>query len=253
MLHDIKKLEGYAVGASDGELGTVKDLYFDDQHWAIRYLVVEAGGWLSGRKVLISPGAVIRVAWDEDTIDVRLTRQQVRDSPSIDTDKPVSRQHEMEFSDYYGYPYYWEGTYLWGPLMYPFPSVEPPADSSPVASSPGRGDTMEAGKGNIDVKPEATDSHLRSGNDVIGHEAMATDGPIGGTQGFVFDDESWSIRHLVVNTANWLRGKRVLLSPHQIQHISWPEREVYLDITRQAVKASPEYTEQFVATLQTRD
>jgi hypothetical protein len=121
MLHDIKKLEGYAVGASDGELGTVKDMYFDDQHWAIRYLVVEAGGWLSGRKVLISPGAVIRVAWDEDTIDVRLTRQQVRDSPSIDTDKPVSRQHEMEFSDYYGYPYYWEGTYLWGPAHVPLP------------------------------------------------------------------------------------------------------------------------------------
>jgi len=250
MLDNVKDLEGFAVGATDGELGTISDLYFDDQHWAIRYLVVQTGGWLRGRKVLISPSAVRRVRWDKDIIDVRLTRQQVRDSPSIDTDKPVSRQHEIDYYDYYGYPYYWEGAYLWGPLMYPTSLAEAPDDSAAASSAPRQVEVAAEGEPPIEGQRETADSHLRSSNDVIGHEAMASDGPIGSVQTFLFDDESWAIRHLVVNTGNWLPGKRVLLSPQQIQRISWPEREVYLDITRQQVKASPEYTHQLVATFQ---
>jgi hypothetical protein len=221
MLHDIKDLEGYAMGATDGELGTVMDFYFDDQYWTIRYLMVETGGWLSGRKVLISPSAVLHIRSRRETIDVRLARQQVKDSPSVNTHKPVSRQHEMIYADYYGYPYYWTGGYALDPFMDPIQSAESSAQS------------------------EAADSHLRSTNDVIGHEAMASDGPIGRVHSFVFDDASWNIRHLVVNTGNWWPGKRVLLSPGQIQRISWRARDVYLDLTRQEVKASPEYTHQF--------
>lgn len=251
MLRDVKDLKGYALGATDGELGTVKDLYFDDQRWAIRYLVVEAGGWLSGRKVLISPSAVRSVDWDNDKIDVGLTQQQVKDSPSIDTDKPVSRQHEMSYYDYYGYPYYWEGTYLWGPLMYPMYSIGPSADSVPAVS---RSDPVDAAEEREErTEGEASDLHLRSCNDVIGHEAMARDGPIGRVQSFLFDDESWAIRHLIVETGNWLPGKRVLLSPRQIQRISWPGREVYLDITRQEITTSPEYVHQHVPTHQARE
>jgi hypothetical protein len=104
----------------------------------------------------------------------------------------------------------------------------------------------------MDAGHEAGDSHLRSSNAVIGHEAMASDGAIGSVQSFVFDDESWAIRHLVVDTSIWLPGKRVLLSPQHIQRISWPAREVYLDISREEVKASPEYAHQFVATFQVR-
>ena len=158
MLRDVKNLEGYAIGATDGELGTVKDLYFDDEQWVIRYLVVETGGWLSGRRVLISPSAVHGVAWDKHKIDVRLTRQQVRGSPSIDTNKPVSRQHEMTFYDYYGYPYYWEGTDLWGPLMYPMSSIGPSADSGPSASSSIRVDAAKGRQKPIEDKGEASPS-----------------------------------------------------------------------------------------------
>src|SRR5665213_2122152 len=104
MLHNVKELEGALVEAVDGQLGTVKDLYFDDKRWAIRYMVVETGTWLKGRKVLISPNAVHRVGWDDGVMHMSLTQQQVRDSPSIDTDKPVSRQQEAAHHNYYGYP-----------------------------------------------------------------------------------------------------------------------------------------------------
>lgn len=109
MQRSVKQLEDCSVGASDGELGTVNDVYSDDERWTIRYMVVKAGGWLSGRKVLISPSAVREVAWADHVMHVSLTKQQVRDSPSIDTDKPVSRQHEIDYYNYYGYPNYWEG------------------------------------------------------------------------------------------------------------------------------------------------
>ena len=121
MLHTVKELHDFTVGASDGEIGEVKDVYFDDERWAIRYMVVEAGGWLSGRKVLISPISVRDVDWDDEVLNVKLSQQQVRDSPSVDTDKPVSRQHEIDYYNYYGYNNYWEGANLWGLAYIPFP------------------------------------------------------------------------------------------------------------------------------------
>jgi len=114
MLHTVKDLHDFTVGASDGEIGEVKDVYFDDERWAIRYMVVEAGGWLNDRKVLISPISVRGVDWDDEVLNVKLSKQQVRDSPSVDTDKPVSRQHEIDYDNYYGYNNYWEGANLWG-------------------------------------------------------------------------------------------------------------------------------------------
>ena len=119
MLRSIKDLEGFAVGATDGTIGHVKDFYFDDRAWIVRYLVVDAGAWLSSRKVLISPISIGRPDWAERLLHVSITKEQVRQSPDIDTDKPVSRQHEMQFSGYYGYPYYWGGSGYWGGGMYP--------------------------------------------------------------------------------------------------------------------------------------
>jgi uncharacterized protein YrrD len=215
MLHDVKDLQGFAVGATDGELGTVTDLYFDDQRWTIRYLVIETGGWFSARKVLISPSAIRRVAWDSRIIAVSLSRQQIKDSPSIDTDKPVSRQYEIDYYDYYGYPYYWEGVYAGGPFTYPVSSVEASADSASASRAPRRGEGADGGERDGEGEGERTraDSHLRSSNDVTGHEAMASDGPVGNVQSFVFDDASWAIRHLIVSTGKWLPGKHVRCHP----------------------------------------
>jgi len=253
MRHDVKELEGCAVGATDGDLGFVSDIYFDDRQWTIRYLVVETGAWLKGRKVLVSPKAVRRVAWDDEVVAVALTRQQVEDSPGIDTDKPVSRQHEMDFFDYYGYAYYWQGGLAWGAPMCPISAADIPGDLDSGPPAAHGGDPASAGQRRFDGEPETADSHLRSANDVIGHEATASDGHVGSVQSFVFDDQSWAIRHLVLNTANWLPGKRILVSPAQVQRISWRERDVYLDMTREEVEASSRYSHELLAIRETHE
>ena len=119
MLTNARNLKGFAIRATDGEIGTVDQFYFDDETWAIRYLMVETGGWLGGRRVLISPISVVRADWQAKRLDVSLTKKQVENSPDIDTHKPVSRQHEAAYLGYYGYPNYWGGPYMWGPAFYP--------------------------------------------------------------------------------------------------------------------------------------
>src|ERR1035441_213691 len=154
MLRNATHLNGFAIRATDGELGTVHQLYFDDKTWAIRYLVVETGGWLGGRRVLISPISVIHTDWQAKQLDVALTKKQVEHSPDIDTHQPVSRQHEAAYLGYYGYPYYWGGPYLWGPAFYPA-GLAGPTNASAQAMAER-------------VRRESADSHLRSSEAVIG-------------------------------------------------------------------------------------
>ncbi len=94
MLTNTEQLKGFVIRATDGELGTVDQFYFDDETWAIRYLTVETGGWLGGRQVLISPISVIHTDWQARQLDVALTKKQVEDSPDISTHQPISRQQE---------------------------------------------------------------------------------------------------------------------------------------------------------------
>ena len=241
MLHTVKELHDFTVGASDGEIGEVKDVYFDDERWAIRYMVVEAGGWLNGRKVLISPISVRGIDWDDEVLNVKLSKQQVRDSPSVDTDKPVSRQHEIDYDNYYGYNNYWEGANLWGLGGYLVPWVGASSDAALSLRRPQDDAITRQRQRRLDREREAADSHLRSSKEVIGYEIMATDGPIGSVEDFVFDDESWAIRYMVVDTGKWLPGKHVLLSPEWIDSVSWSEHEVYVKVARQAIETSPEY------------
>ena len=130
MLQSIKQLYGKKLGASDGEIGHVKDFYFDDQNWAVRYVVADTGTWLPGRQVLISPHAFGSLHQAGKVLRVNLTRKQIEDSPSIESHKPVSRQYEEEYYRYYGWPYYWQGDGLWG--MSSFPILEAPAKSLPA-------------------------------------------------------------------------------------------------------------------------
>jgi len=241
MLHTVKELHDFTVGASDGEIGEVKDVYFDDERWAIRYMVVEAGGWLNGRKVLISPISVRGIDWDDEVLNVKLSKQQVRDSPSVDTDKPVSRQHEIDYYNYYGYNNYWEGANLWGLGGYLVPWVGASSDAALSPRQPQDDAITRQRQRRLDREREAADSHLRSSKEVIGYEIMATDGPIGSVEDFVFDDESWAIRYMVVDTGKWLPGKHVLLSPEWIGSVSWSKHEVYVKVARQAIETSPEY------------
>lgn len=241
MLHRVNEIRVFTVGATDGDIGDVKEAYFDDERWAIRYLVVETGKWLRGRKVLISPIAVRGVSWDEGVINVSLSQQQVRESPGIDTDKPVSRQHEIIFHDYYGYPTYWEGDNLWGLGTHPMPWVG--ASPDVAFSSNDEADDASAGSKQQESDRERLrgDSHLRSSREVIGYEVMATDGPNGSVEDFVFDDETWAIRFLIVDTRKWSRGRHVLIPPEWIDSVNWLEHEVYVKVARAAVETSPEF------------
>jgi sporulation protein YlmC with PRC-barrel domain len=227
MLRNVKDLRGYAIRASDGMIGRVDDFYFDDEDWGVRYLVVDTGSWLAGRKVLISPIAVGHAGWMARRLPVALTRAQVEHSPDIDTRRPVSRQHEAQYFGYYGYPYYWSGAGLWGMGAYP-------------GSLTTQGEVEENLKAHgAHAAPD--DCHLRSSNAVIGHHVAATDGDIGHLEDLLVDDHTWAIRYLVVNTSNWWRGHRVLVAPEWIQDVSWPEAKVSVDLTRQAVKDAPPY------------
>jgi len=229
MLRNTADLKGYAIRATDGELGAVDELYFDDKSWAIRYLVVETGGWLGGRRVLISPISVIDTDWQARRLDVALTKKEVEDSPDIDTQQPVSRQHEAEYYGYYGYPSYWDGPYLWGPAFYPA--------ALPRSATASREALAER------IAKELTESHLRSTEAVTGYHIEAADGEIGHVLAFVLDDEAWAIRYMEVTTRNWWPGKKVLVSPAWVDHVSWMDSKVYVGLSREAIQSAPEYVE----------
>ncbi len=240
MLRSMKDLEDCAIRATDGIIGQMKDLYFDDKAWVIRYLVVDAGTWLSSRKVLISPIAIGHPDWTEKVLPVSITKEQVKNSPSIDTDKPVSRQHEMQYLGYYGYPFYWGGPGLWGGSAYPgmlmtgysgFDSVQPAV----------RPEAEEAYARAEEARHRDDDPHLRSYKAVTGCHIEATDGDIGHVQGLLVDEETWAIRYMIVDTSNWWLGHQVLIAPQWIAALNWPDATVSVNVTRQAVKDAPVY------------
>jgi hypothetical protein len=234
MLKNSTHLKGLVIGATDGDLGTVDQLYFDDETWAIRYFTVETGGWIGGRQVLISPYSVLHTDWDAKRLDVALTKKQVEHSPNIDTHKPVSRQHEAAYLGYYGYPYYWSGPSLWGPSLYPEGLAFPTTAAAEVMAD--------------SITRESKDSHLRSTEAVTGYYIEAADGEIGHVNGFVVDDETWSIRYIEVATRNWWPGKKVLLSPAWIERVSWMDSSVYAGLSRDAIQSAPEYVESMPVT-----
>jgi sporulation protein YlmC with PRC-barrel domain len=229
MLRNVTHLRGYAIRATDGVIGKVDDLYFDDDDWAIRYLVVDTGSWLSGRKVLISPIAIGHPDWMSQQLPVSLTKAQIEHSPDIDTRKPVSRQHEAAYFAYYSYPYYWGGAGLWGMGAYPGSlTTENRIEAE-----------METRRTQGTQTPD--DCHLRSSQEVIGHHIHAKDGDIGHVADLLVDDHTWAIRYLIVDTSNWWSGHHVLVSPQWIEDVSWSDANVSVGLTREAVKNAPRY------------
>jgi hypothetical protein len=229
MLRSMKGMEDYSIGATDGVIGRVKDFYFDDVAWVIRYLVVQTGE----RKVLISPISIGRPDWSKKILPVSLTRKQVRDSPDIDTNKPVSRQHEMGYLGYYGYGNYWGGGGLWGAGFYP-DLLQAGLQISPDSPSP------QPQAGSLPGHQQS-DPHLRSGNAVMRYYVHATDGDIGHVEGLLVDETSWAIRYVIVDTSNWWLGHQVIVAPEWIGRVEWSESKLWVDLTRQAIKDSPAY------------
>jgi hypothetical protein len=225
MLRSLKDLERYTVSATDGDLGTVVNFLLDDRRWILRYLVVESGGFLDGRAVLISPVFFRQADWLTRRFHLALTLDKVRHSPGVDLDLPVSRQHEHDYYGYYGYPHYWGGQGLWGMGAYP------------GSLAPGGWDDVSARH----AGEASGDPHLRSARDVQGYGIQGTDQEVGHVDDFLVDDETWAVRYLVIDTSNWWLGKKVLVAPHWASHISWEESKVYVHMSRQEIKESPEW------------
>jgi sporulation protein YlmC with PRC-barrel domain len=233
MLQVASALKGYAIEATDGRIGTVSDFLFDDKTWKIRWLVVDTGGWLSGRKVLIHPSALGTADHERLELPVSLTMAKVKDSPDIAQDRPVSQQMESSLFTHYGWDPMWGGGSYFGGLSMGYPlGATPYFGREPVHAIP---DT----DGGADLAVNDGDPHLRSLSAIRGYQVHATDGDIGHVENFLIDDAAWGVRYLIIDTRNWWPGQHVLISPYAVQEISWSEHHVRLDVSRERVKTSP--------------
>lgn len=222
LLQMARELERYSLLAVDGEIGRVEAFYFDDTAWAIRYLVVNTGGWLTGGHVLISPVAIGDVDEENRTINIELTRHQIENSPSVSADRPVSRRYELAYYQYYGWTPYWELVPLSGFPMAGMPMAPPPTPDK--ISMPG-----------------ADETHLRSTVEVKGYAIAARDGEIWHVEDFIVDTQYWVIRYLKIDTRNWLPGKHILVNPGWIEEISWTTRTVSVGLSCEAIKGAPDF------------
>ncbi|HUR58860.1 MAG TPA: PRC-barrel domain-containing protein, partial [Opitutaceae bacterium] len=216
---------------------------FDDRSWTVRYLVVDTGTWLNSRKVLISPSALGVAEWDKRVLPVALTQDQVRLSPPLDPAEPVTQEHENQLTHYYNWPAYW-GPAGFPDMGYAMPmvpvDVEPPQPAG-VPVAPARRVSAENA-----VHPAP--HHVRSVRAVTGYAIAAKDGALGHVDDFLIDDRSWEIRYLVVDTRNFLPGKKVIVAPQWIQSVGWEDAKVSVDLARETIKSSPEYDPEQVLT-----
>ena len=220
MIRTIKQIRGRTLAARDGHIGKVTDLFFDDAFWHVRYFVVATGSGWDQRTVLIAPEAVQPADWTEEHFPVDLTMDQVRRSPRVETDQPVSRQHEEELRAHYGWPLYWDAGFGTGGVIAAIPP--PPVRESTKRQPPGN-------------------PNLRSAENTLGYHLETTDGAIGHVEEFLLDERSWQIRYLVVDTRNWLPGRKVVVAPAWIEGTDWERRRLVVNLTRDAIKHSPRY------------
>lgn len=227
LVRNIKLLSKYSIHATDGDIGKVHDFMFDDQTWTIRYLVVDTGRWLPGRKVLIAPESVTETDWKQKTFSLNLTKEQIKESPRIDLGHPITLKRQRELHDYYRWSYYWTlGDYPPTSSLHrtPIPEEEQQTLERPTAG---------------EIKSE--EAELKSTHEVTGYHIQAEDDEIGHVEDFLVEDEKWKIHYLIVDTRNWLPGKKVLIAPEWIENVNWTESKVHIKLAKDAIKTSPEY------------
>lgn len=243
MLRKAKDVLGCRLEASDGEIGKVKDLYFDDETWLVRYLVVDTGTWLNSREVLVSPISVTGIDPVTQIVMTSLNRSQVEKSPPAESDMPVSRVYERRLHNYYGWPYYWAGAPFGGPGLYVYP---PAGDLGIYPDIYGKTDTPESqiekeARKELEDAVANADPHLCSCKTVRGYHVQATDGEIGHVHDLLMDDGSWRFTHFVIDTRNWLPSKKVVVDTGVIEHLDWTDEEVVISLDKAALKDSPLY------------
>lgn len=218
MLRSLKSLKGFALHATDGDLGSVEDFYFDDVHWTIRYLVADTSRWLPGRRVLLSPAVLGEPSRATSAIPVSLTKERVKHAPDVESDRPLSRQREIELARHYKWPEYWG---VGGPVVPP----APPELQKPSTKASG--------------KPP--DPHLRSLSEVVGYRVLSGETRVGRVDDLVADTADWVVRYFVVDTREWRPGGQVLLAPTWVERIDWAEHGLITELTEAELEACPPY------------
>jgi sporulation protein YlmC with PRC-barrel domain len=205
MLIVAKHIYDTGLEGSDGRVGTLYDLLFDDQSWKVQHLVVRTNRWVRGRQVLLTPTVIEYADWPERHVQVRLTREQARHSPDADADLPVERRQMLEAAaqGLIAEAYWWKV---------------------------------------LDVSSEFEgDPHLHSTKLLSGLHIHCTDSQLGHVEDFVIDDENWRVADLVVATRNWWPGKRVVVEPTLMKSINWDGREIQLTLPREQIEHRPAY------------
>jgi sporulation protein YlmC with PRC-barrel domain len=223
MLRGLDHILGYAVFTTDGALGSLQDLYYDDRSFTVRYLIV-ADVDEEGSARLVSPIAVERMTDEPQRIYLSLDRERLLGAPDIGRERPVSLQAEMDYHDHFGWPYYWQGAYAGFYPLGPQPIPASPAPVPPPAS-------------------EGTEAshHLRSANETKGYHVQALDGEIGHIEDFVVDEHSWHIVTVVIDTRNWWSGKKVAMPAEEFTHVDWEAQLVSVAETREQVQQTREF------------
>ncbi len=241
MLRSINEIMSYTIMDTNNELvGQVHDFYFDDLTWTVRYLVVDVGVWLPGRRVLISTARIDQPdVGGSVSLPVHLTKQQIENSPTIDVDKPVSRQQEIELAEYYRWPRYWDDVTFIDARAAGMNPAAYVRSGQEVASVPSQ--APQEVKQKTTAAEQQGDPHLRSVKEVTGYYIEARDGDIGHVEDFIVEDKSWIMHYLVIDTKNWWPGKKVLVAPTWIEIIDWGRTKVHIDLKRETIKNSPEY------------
>ena len=220
LIMSLNDLLNYRIETENGKIGCVRDYYFDDLEWTIRYLVVDTSTWLeNGREVLLSPASALPPDQKRKSISMKLTREQVENSPNVDTHKPVSREMEGLMARHYSWPAYW--------LQPMAPVLTPP---EPRPSGPAADSDLHL------IEP-----HLRSLREVTGYHIEAEDGSIGHVEEFLVHPAFWKIRYMVVDTKNWLPGDKVIVALRWIHTIDWASGKVRVDLTKRSIENAPRY------------
>ena len=234
MLAKLMNIIDFRIEAADGAIGEVHDFYFDEETWMIRYLVADTRRWLPGKRVLLPPDAFGELNWATSRFPIKLTQDQIRNSPDIAEDLPVSRQREIDLHSYYGWTPYWD---LYPVGHGPVPLVHPDAVGHAPIPSAGSGPAPDPSS--IPSARDRGDPNLRSVREVKGYSIAATDGELGQVKDFVAETDSWRVLYLLVDTGDWLPGRAILLPIDWITDISWPSRHVVVDLQRQRIEEGP--------------
>lgn len=224
MLLNSEMFKGRELAAEDDSLGTVKDLFFDDASWTVRYLVADTRRWLPGRRVLIAPEALKTPTWQRDAMPVALTRAQIEQSPVLAEHQPVSRQNEVALARFFNWIPYWQ-------------DAPPPHRFVEWETSTEVREEVQDG-----ALPRDGDPHLRSLNEVEGYRLTSEAGTaLGPVEGVLLDGATWNIEYFVIGAAAWLADERHLLPVAWVRTVDWARHAVSVPLPADLIREGPAY------------